>query len=118
MEISGYTTREIAEREGVSERLVRLWTRNYKWQIIATLGRTKVYAQDDVADFFQARKRRDLLRRAGWSDGRPGQGLVWYDDLDQECPKCGGFAIEKPPTTPEEAQETPPLFCEKCGLVR
>jgi hypothetical protein len=120
IKIAGYTSREIQQATGASQQQVSAWARTpgHRWQVVATLGRTKVYAQDDVADFFQARKRRNLLRRAGWSDGRQGQGLIWYDDLDRECPRCGGFAIEKPATREElDGSEWLPIFCENCGLA-
>lgn len=108
--IIGYTIREIAKSESVSESLVRLWARKYKWSIAHKLGRTIIFDQDSVTDFFVARKRRDLMCQAGWSDGKPGQGLIWDDSRDTECPRCEGFAIEK---CPSEL----PVFCENCGLI-
>lgn len=111
VKVSGYTSREVQAATGASQQQVSAWAKAHKWQVVATLGRTKVYSQDDVASFFQARKRRDLMRRAGWSDGRQGQGLIWHEDFDTECSFCGSFGVENPKDFNE-------YFCPKCGLMR
>ncbi len=48
--------------------------------------------------------------------------LIWDDTWDRNCPKCGGFAVERP-AKPGEAQSQEwlagevDLFCINCGLM-
>ena len=116
--VSGYTIWEIRNRAGVSGAKVRQWAKQYTWPF-TRIGLVKIYHPQDVDDFFAARLRRDLMKAAGWTGSAK---LIWSDTWDMDCPRCEGFAVEKP-AKPGETQTAEwlsgevDICCVNCGLM-
>ncbi len=116
--VNGYTSAEIQTRVKVSGAKVRKWAQVYNWSFVK-VGPAKVYDTSDVDAFFAARLRRDLMQAAGWTGSAE---LIWSDTWDIDCPKCEGFAVEKP-AKPGQAQSQEwlagqiEIYCNNCGLM-
>ncbi len=118
IQVNGYTSAEIQVRATVSGQKVRKWAKVHKWSI-SKIGSVNIYNTQDVDDFFTARLRRKLMKAAGWT--KAGK-LIWSDTWDRNCPKCEGFAVEKPAKQGEAQSEQwltgeVDLYCEYCGLI-
>ncbi len=118
IQVNGYTSAEIQVRATVSGQKVRKWAKVHKWSV-TKIGATNIYNTSEVDAFFAARLRRDLMQAAGWTGSAK---LIWGDTWDRDCPKCEGFAIERP-AKPREARSEEwlageiDLFCRNCGLI-
>ncbi len=118
IQVTGYTTKDIMARAGITRDAVSKWGRQYAWGV-TKIGTTNVYNTQDVDDFFAARLRRDLMKAAGWTKA---DKLIWSDTWDRECPKCGSFAVERP-AKPGEVQSQEwlagdvEIHYKHCGLM-
>lgn len=118
IQVNGYTSAEIQVRASVSGQKVRWWGKKYEWSI-TKIGNVNLYDSSDVDAFFTARLRRELMKAAGWTKARK---PIWSDTWDRDCPKCEGFAVERPAKPGEEQTEQwlggeVDLFCVNCGLI-
>ena len=118
IQVNGYTSAEVQTRAGVSYQTVHAWSRQHAWSV-TRVGNANIYDAQDVDAFFAARLRRELMQAAGWTKSAE---LIWDDLYDRDCPKCEGFAVEKP-AKPDETQAVEWLagevevYCEHCGLA-
>lgn len=70
------------------------------WTVAFKIGAVNFYAAADVHEYRDHQQRTRLVKALGWR----GRGLYRADDVDIECPVCGGFAVEWP---------APPYLSEK-----
>lgn len=109
MPISGtyYTTAELQEKlGGVSRQRISNLAAEYDWH-----GPIPgLYHAADVDAYLAARQRGQLARQIGWTGGI-GQPLLWDDSWDYECPVCGGYAVQEPPT--DASDRVWPWVCEQ-----
>lgn len=94
-----YTTPEAAAHLGVSKTSIQKAAVREEWQPYK-IGNIHLYAAEDVHEYRDHRHRTKLVKSLGWR----GRGLYRVDDIDIECPVCGGFAVEWP---------APPYLSEK-----
>lgn len=86
--ISGYRATEIAKFLGVSRQAVSALAGRYSWDVVAVIGREKIYFESKVDEYLAARRRTSLLEKLGAKI----RGLSWEDTPDGRCPICGGYA--------------------------
>lgn len=92
MTIPGYyTLTEAADHLGMSKAGIDKAAKKESWPTFKA-GNTKLYATADIHEYRDLRQRTKLVKALGWQ----GRGLYRVDDIDIECPFCGGFAIEWP----------------------
>ena len=120
MNISGYTTAEIAaaiaQSEGgepLSRQRIAAIAKAEGWKALR-LGNLAFYPGGEVEAYLAARRRTRLLDLAGWNPG----GRLWRDDEpDGECPVCGAYAVSRPSfqagDSAEYLSESWPWLCEQ-----
>lgn len=70
--------------------LVSMIAKRYEWRR-RQIGRSYVYAKEDVDKYLRAQIRSKLARQVGRHMGRH---LLWDVGYDITCPKCAGFAVQ------------------------
>lgn len=97
-----HSSQEIVERFGVNRSRVSAIAKDEEWKPAFTIGRTKFYADHYVNDYAANRTRTSLAKELSIHSGA---SLYRDSDYDIQCPVCGEFAIERPPTADEMKSE-------------
>lgn len=93
-----YTITQAAAYLGISKEAVSAAADRNGWETIS-VGNVRLVPKEDVHDYRDHRQRTELVKALGWGS----RGLYRNDDIDIECPICGGFAVEWP--APPELSE-------------
>lgn len=94
------TLTEAAAHLGISKHAAQKAAAKEQWDIVRKVGNVHLYAAEDVWKYRDHRYRTRLVKALGWL----GRGLYRADDIDIECPICGGGAVGWP---------APPYLSEK-----
>lgn len=91
MPISGrfYTSQELIKLLGVTKQRISNLAKEQGF-IEAAPG---LWYDTEVDEYLTNRQRTDLLKAAGWWNGK---GLCLWDEVDIDCPECGAYAVHKP----------------------
>lgn len=87
-----YSTAEAAPVLGLTKIGTGKVARREGWPVAFNIGGANFYAATDVHEYRDHQQRTKLVKALGWR----GRGLYRADDIDIECPECGGFAVEWP----------------------
>lgn len=90
-----YTITQAADRLGISKEAISAAAKRNGWDTVS-IGNVRLILKADVHDYRDHQYRTQLVKALGWA----GRGLYRNEDIDIECPECGGFAVEWPALDP------------------